>query len=418
MSEPLDREALAALLRRPALARLLAALDGAGEEARVVGGAVRNALLGRPVRDIDIATTATPDGVTARAREAGFRPVPTGIEHGTVTVVVDGAPFEVTTLREDIEADGRRAVVRFGRDFDADARRRDFTINALSLGRDGRLHDPVGGLADLAARRVRFIGDPAARIREDYLRTLRFFRFHAEYGEGGLDRAGFEATIREREGLGVLSPERIRAELLKLLTARRGVALVAALSDAGLLARLIGGVGEIGRLGRAAAYDGAGAPDAVRRLAALAVVTQEDAERLRERLRLSNAEHDRLAVHADLLARLKSIAGPLDALAIRRLVADHGAAALDDALAILDGEPRPVVLPEAQSALHRYAQGDEAVPTFPLRGADILARGVPKGPRVGALLARARAAWLAEGCPTDRAAAERLLGHTLAEEPA
>src|SRR4051794_16288976 len=288
MSEPLDREALAALLRRPALARLLAALDGAGEEARVVGGAVRNALLGRPVRDIDVATTATPEVVTARAREVGFRPVPTGIEHGTVTVVVEGAPFEVTTLREDIETDGRRAVVRFGRDFDADARRRDFTINALSLGRDGRLHDPVGGLADLAARRMRFIGDPAARIREDYLRTLRFFRFHAEYGEGDLDRAGLEAAIREREGLGVLSPERIRAELLKLLTARRGVALVEALADAGLLTRLTGGVGEIGRLGRAASHARDGEPDALRRLAALAVTTREDAERLRERLRLSN----------------------------------------------------------------------------------------------------------------------------------
>jgi len=414
----LDEAALAELLRRPALGRLLAVLDGAGEEARIVGGAVRNALFGRPVHEIDIATTATPDTTEARARAAGLKTAPTGIEHGTVTVIVDGAPFEVTTLREDVETDGRRAVVRFGRDFAADARRRDFTLNALSLGRDGRLHDPVGGLADLMARRVRFIGDPAARIREDFLRILRFFRFYAAYDEGDLDRDGFQAAIREREGLAILSPERIRAELLKLLAARRAVAAVAAMSEAGLLTRLIGGVGEIGRLARAAAHAGGGEPDEVRRLAALAVTTREDAERLRERLRLSNAERDRLSAYADLLARLKALADPLDAATMRRLVADHGVAALDDALAIMAGEPPPVVLPEAEAALRRYARGEDAVPAFPLRGADFLARGVPKGPRIGELLARARLLWLTDGCPTDRAARDRLLEQALAEEPA
>ena len=174
-----DRPLLAELLSRPALKRLIAALDGDGEETRIVGGAVRNALLGRPVADVDLATTATPDTVAARAKAAGFKPVPTGIAHGTVTVVADGAPYEVTTLREDVETHGRRATVRFGRDFRADAQRRDFTINALSVGADGTVHDHVGGLADLEAHRVVFIGEPAARIREDYLRILRFFRFHA-----------------------------------------------------------------------------------------------------------------------------------------------------------------------------------------------------------------------------------------------
>lgn len=418
MTARLDEAALADLLRRPALGRLLAALDGAGEEARIVGGAVRNALLGRPAHEVDIATTATPDMTEARARAAGFKTAPTGIEHGTVTVIVDGTPFEVTTLREDIETDGRRAVVRFGRDFAADARRRDFTINALSLDRDGRMHDPVGGLADLEAQRVRFIGDPVARIREDFLRILRFFRFHAAYGEGDLDRDGLEAAIRERAGLAILSPERIRAELLKLLAARRAVAAVAAMSEAGLLTRLLGGVGEIGRLGRAAAHDRSGEPDSLRRLAALAVTAAEDAERLWERLRLSNAERDALSTYADLLARLKSLTDPLDLVMMRRFVADYDVAAVDGVLAAICGEPRPILLPEAEAALRRYACGEDAVPVFPLRGADLIARGVPKGPRIGELLARARAVWFQDGCPTDRSAADRLLEHVLAEEPA
>lgn len=410
----LDHDALAGLLSQPGLSRLLAILDGAGQEARVVGGAVRNALLGRPVHEVDIATTAVPDVVEARAGEAGFKTVPTGIEHGTVTVIVDGAPFEVTTLREDVKTDGRRAVVRFGRDFDADARRRDFTINALSLSRDGRLHDPVGGLGDLAARRVRFIGDPAARIREDYLRILRFFRFHAEYGEGDVDRDGLRAAIRERAGLAILSPERVRAEMLKLLAARRTVAAVGAMSDAGLLARLIGGVGEIGRLSRAAGQD----MDGASRLAALAVMTREDAERLRERLRLSNAERDRFSEYADLLARLKSRAHSIDPASMRRLVAEHGATALDEALHILDGEPRPTVLPEARSMLRRFVTGEDAAPEFPLRGADFRARGVPEGPEIGKRLANARSLWLEAGCPTDLPAATRILNNALVEKPA
>ena len=197
-----SRQRLAELLRRPRLARLLAVLNGDGEETRLVGGAVRNALIGRPVSEFDLASTALPEEVTRRAEAAGFKPVPTGIEHGTVTVVVEGEPFEVTTLREDVETDGRRARVRFGRDFEADARRRDFTVNALSVGADGTLFDYTGGFEDLEARRIRFIGDPAARIREDYLRILRFFRFHAIYAEGAPDPedgSALEAACREAE---------------------------------------------------------------------------------------------------------------------------------------------------------------------------------------------------------------------------
>ena len=411
MSGPDAAARIAALLRQPALDALLGALDGAGEETRVVGGAVRNTLLGDPVHEIDLATTATPDLVSARAEAAGFKAVPTGVEHGTVTVVVEGTPFEVTTLREDVETHGRRATVRFGRDFEADARRRDFTINALSVTRDGRVHDHVGGLADLGRRRVRFIGDAAARIREDYLRILRFFRFTAEYGDGPPDEEGFAAAVRERHGVAILSRERVRGEFMKLIATRRALEMMKALSDAGFLALFLSGVGDFGRLARAIADEQQEerGPDAVRRLAALAVMTAEDAERLRERLRLSNDEHDRMAALARVVMRLKSIPEPLDAVLVRRLVAEHGVSLLGDALALVNGEPRPRLTVEASRALARFTSAEEAVPVFPFRGADLIARGVAKGPRIGEILARAREAWLAAGCPDD-ASLDELLG--------
>ncbi|MFL5174326.1 MAG: CCA tRNA nucleotidyltransferase [Microvirga sp.] len=411
-----DRPLLAELLSRPALKRLIAALDGDGEETRIVGGAVRNALLGRPVADVDLATTATPDTVAARAKAAGFKPVPTGIAHGTVTVVADGAPYEVTTLREDVETHGRRATVRFGRDFRADAQRRDFTINALSVGADGTVHDYVGGLADLEAHRVVFIGEPAARIREDYLRILRFFRFHAAYGEGPLDPAGFSAALAERSGLAMLSRERVRAELLKLLAARRAVEVVQALADSGFAQRFLGGVVEIGRFARAVGFEHeeGGHPDPVHRLAALAVMVAEDADRLRDLLRLSGAEHARLAAYAAVLARMKSRAEPLDAAAVRRFVAEAGIATVRDVLTATEGEPRPRLTGDGLQAYRRFAAGEEAAPQFPLKGADLVRRGIAKGPEVGRRLERAREAWLAEGCLLDPAATARLLDVALA----
>src|SRR5215470_16777718 len=202
-----------------AAGRVLALLNDGGEEARVVGGAVRNALLKIPIGDIDIATTALPDEVMRRAKEAGIKSVPTGIDHGTVTLVIDAQPVEVTTLREDTETFGRKAKVAFGRDWTSDAQRRDFTINALSVGADGVVHDYVGGLDDIAARRVRFIGEAKARIEEDFLRILRFFRIHAAFGAGEVDREGYLACISARAGLTTLSAERMRMEILKLLVA-------------------------------------------------------------------------------------------------------------------------------------------------------------------------------------------------------
>jgi poly(A) polymerase len=341
--------------------------------------------------------------------------VPTGIDHGTVTVIVDGEPFEVTTLREDVETDGRRAVVRFGRDFVVDAHRRDFTINALSLGLDGTVHDYTGGVADLEMGRVRFIGEARTRIREDYLRILRFFRFHAEYAAGAPDPAGLSAAVRERRGLAGLSHERIRAEILKLLVTRRATEMVPLLAEYGFLSMLNGGVAEFGRMSRVAAFEAQAGlePYPVRRLAALAVLIEEDADRLRERLRLSNDEHKRLARYAALLSVLKTWAPPLDGAGIRRLVAEHGIAPLTDALAAVAGEPRPVLSPDALPALLRFRTGEEAVPVFPLRGADFVARGIPKGPRIGALMDLARAAWLASGCRTDPEARAALLARAL-----
>lgn len=391
----LDEEAARALVSRPKVARLLAVLDGDGEETRIVGGAVRNVLLGREVRDIDLATTARPEVTIARAGGAGFKTVPTGIAHGTVTVIVRGRPFEVTTLREDVETDGRHALVRFGRDFAADATRRDFTVNALSLRGDGGVADEVGGLADLAAGRIRFIGEADRRIQEDYLRILRFFRFWAEYGRGPIDPDGLQAAIRGRDGLARLSRERIRAELLKLLAAPRAVEATALLEESGLLARLVGRIGDAGRLGRAAA---AGA-DPIGRLAAFLVRTAEDAHHLREALRLSNAEHARLALYAGALARLVGRPHPLDAAEARRLAALYGVDAARDAAATILGEPRPVLTEDGRETLARYAAGQVEAPVFPVTGQVLVERGIVPGPALGRRLAEERRRWLEAGCP-------------------
>src|SRR3954452_19308205 len=299
-------------------ARVLQLLDGNGEEARVVGGAVRNALLKIPTGDIDITTTALPAEVIRRAKAAGIKSVPTGIDHGTVTLVVDAQPFEVTTLREDTETFGRKAKVAFGRDWIADAERRDFTINGLSVDAAGVVHDHVGGLEDIAAKRVRFIGDPDQRIAEDYLRILRFFRIHAAFGAGEPDRAGYRACIRARAGLAQLSAERVRMEILKLMVADGAVGAMTAMADAGLRLPIFGGVTYIGPLAAMISAEHALGlkPDPVRRLGALAVAVTEDARRVSIRLRLSNAEAKALDSMGHRWWRL---AGMDEATARRRL---------------------------------------------------------------------------------------------------
>ncbi|MET0313836.1 MAG: CCA tRNA nucleotidyltransferase [Hansschlegelia sp.] len=393
MTEATARVPDAGWLREKPLADLLAAVDSDGEEARVNGGAVRDAMLGLPRGDIDIATTATPDIVISRAKANGWKPVPTGIEHGTVTVVIAGKPFEVTTLRRDVETDGRRAVVSFTRDWAEDARRRDLTINGLTLDRDGKVHDHVGGLDDLAAGRVRFIGDPRDRIREDFLRTLRFFRFHARFARGSLDEAGFAATIAEREGLSRLSGERVRAELLKLLVAPRAAETVAAMAQAGLLAPLTSGAPRLSRFARFVAGD-ADRPDALLRLAALLQFTAEDAARLKARLRLSNAESKRLEAIGDLTPALSPADGEQ---AAQRALYSLGESAYRDRVRLA-----AVDAPEKDWSVLISLPDRWAPPKFPLTAADFRARGL-EGPPLGRALKAAEAAWVEAGFPEDAA---------------
>jgi len=385
-------------LREGALARLMAVLDAGGEEARVVGGAVRNALLGEAIGDIDLATTAIPDEVIRRVTAAGFKPVPTGIEHGTITVVIDSRPFEVTTLREDVETFGRHASVRFGRDWNKDAGRRDFTMNALSATAGGAVHDYVGGLDDLKLRRVRFIGEPAARIAEDYLRILRFFRFHAAYGHGAPDREGVKACIAGRAGLEQLSRERVRMETLKLLLAKYAGAALAVMSDAGLLLQVLGGVADVAAFERMVRIEAAQrlSPDPVRRFGALAVRIPEDAERLRQRLRLFNVEHERLKSMSDGWWRIS----PGNERDARVQLYRFGPERTLDRVLMAWAHAREDAWDKAWAALCALPEHWIA-PVFPIKAAEFIARGVPHGPALGVALRLAEEAWIEADFPSD-----------------
>lgn len=392
-------------LRRPQVQAVFAALNREGHEARIVGGALRNELMGLPVTDIDFAVTATPEEVARLAEAAGLKPVPTGADHGTMTIVVEHMPFEVTTLRHDVETHGRHATVAFTRDWAADAARRDFTINALYADADGRIYDPLGGLADIRERRVRFIGSPKERIREDYLRILRFFRFAADYGEGPPDAESLAACIEERAGLARLSAERVRAELLRILTSRRPMAALGPMAESGLLISVLGGVVRLAHFERLSELEKALAqkPEAIRRLAALAVMVEEDAERLAARLRLSNAEAARLAdlaeIHADLLAGANDHAARI---ALYRLgperYRDHAL------LAWARAGDKP-----SDAARRRVFELPErwTPPEFPIKGQDLIAKGLPPGPKLGERLRELERQWLASGLSLSR---DELLG--------
>jgi poly(A) polymerase len=392
-------------------ARVLALLNGDGEEARVVGGAVRNALLRIPIGDIDIATTAVPPEVIRRAKAAGIKSVPTGIEHGTVTLVADGRPFEVTTLREDTETFGRKAKVAFGRDWVADAQRRDFTINGLSVNADGVVHDHVGGLHDIAARRVRFIGDPNQRIAEDYLRILRFFRFHAAHGAGEPDRAGYLACIGGRAGLATLSAERMRMEMLKLMVAEGVIGATTAMADGGLLLPILGGVTYTGPLAAMVLVERQLGlpPNAIRRLGALAVSVTEDARRLGTRLRLTNAETKTLDSMGHRWWRL---AGMDEATARRRLYR-LGEERYRDRLMLAWARAGAEADTESWRELATLPERWRA-PKFPLKAADFIARGIAEGPGLGHVLALAEDAWLAAEFPLDEATLKTIADQTVA----
>lgn len=357
-----------------------AMLTEAGYQALFVGGCVRNALLGVPIADVDISTDATPDQIITAARAAGLKSVPTGYDHGTITVIVDHEPFEITSFRKDVETDGRRAVVSFARTAEEDAHRRDFTMNALYATPDGAVVDPLGGLGDLKARYVRFIDVAEDRIREDYLRILRFFRFHAYYGdpEGGFNAEALAAIAANSAGIETLSRERIGAEMRKLLAAPDPVQSLASMVQCGVLRLVLPGASAEFLLILVHLEQGAGlVPDAMRRLAVLG------GQGLKDHLRLSNDELRRL----DLLREgVESPAGEVE-LAYR-----HGLAMARDIVflrAAMTGGHLQIGLEQS------LIKGDTARGTFPIRAPDLMPD--LQGPALGAKLRELEAAWIASG---------------------
>ena len=387
----------------------MAALAADGAVVRLVGGCVRDAILERPATDFDFATPEPPEQVTARLAQAGITALPTGFAHGTVTAVIGDWRAQITTLRRDVETDGRHARVAFTDDWEADARRRDLTINALYCDPDGTLYDPVGGLADLEAGRVRFVGDPARRIAEDALRILRFFRFHAWYGRGAPDAAGLAATARSAGQLAGLSGERVAAELLRLLAAPQPAEILAVMAASGVLAVVLPEAIKLERLAALVALEVDGiASDGDRRLAAVLDLSATEARALARRLRLSNKQRDRLALLAEPPVAL---AADMDAGMCRRALYRLGRERFRD-LALLwraaGGGPEA-----AYRSLLEAAQ-IWTPPRFPLRGADALALGVPKGPEVGRLVSAVEAWWEEGDFRAERAACLQRLEALLA----
>jgi poly(A) polymerase len=384
---------------RADLIRLTETLDAAQGAVRYVGGAVRDTLLGLPVSDVDLATILLPDEVSRRVRSAGFKAVPTGIAHGTVTAVLPSGPIEVTTLRRDVATDGRRATIAFTDDWREDAARRDFTINALSADPlDGRIHDYFGGLDDIRVGLVRFIGDPLARIAEDHLRILRFFRFHARFGQGAPEAAGLAACAARANDLMALSRERIAQELLKLLAVFDPVPTVRLMIDHAILAPVLpeidrDGVMRLERLvGRERAYGG----DPLRRLAALLPADPSFAEQVGARLKLSNAQRKRLVSAAE-----PAPPGPARALA--------------QAIGIEQARDR-IMLRSAQPTEDMATLEGWTVPRLPIGGGTLVEMGLRAGPQVAATLQAIERQWVEEDFPDAarvRAIAEEKVAQAL-----
>ena len=375
--------------------RLLAALATAGIEVRFVGGCVRDALLGIETGDIDVATPARPEAVMAALKAASIKALPTGLAHGTVTAVLPPRIFEITTLRRDVETDGRHAVVAFGADWAEDAARRDFTINALYLAPDGTLFDPVGGEADLAARRMRFVGDPATRIAEDVLRVLRYYRFEARFGSGKGDEAARAACRAAARQLPALSAERVWRELSRLIGGTDPTRVLAMMRDDGVLTAILPEATRIDRL--EAMLPLAAADDVILRLAAVVEVDRAGVKALAERLRLSTADAKRLA---DLAAPWPiDPAGNAEAqrLSLYRCGPErYGDLAL---LLAADGKLKETALKKLIELADTWE-----IPVFPLGGDDVTALGIVPGPPVGRLLAAVQRWWEEGDFAADRAA--------------
>jgi poly(A) polymerase len=382
-------------MTEPATTRLLSALDRAGIAARFVGGCVRDSIIGLPILDIDIATPARPPEVIAALEQARLKAVPTGIAHGTVTAVLPPRHFEITTLRRDVETDGRRARVAFDADWAEDAARRDFTMNAIYLDPDGTVHDPVGGLPDLKARRVRFVGDPAQRIAEDVLRILRYYRFEARFGRGTGD-APARAACRAATGqLPNLSAERVAQELTRLLAATDPLPVLRMMQEDGVLAALLPEASRLDRLSRVIELEPA--PDPLRRLAAVIAVDGEGATALAERLRFSNGDRDRLGG----LAPPWPLDPAADLTAQRVALYRLGNERYRD-LILLAGAEQGVAETRVRELLGLVETWQ--APDFPVHGQDVIALGVAPGPEVGRLLAELRRWWETGDFSAGRAA--------------
>ncbi len=398
-------------LRSKPLQSLFAALNRDGGEVRVVGGAVRNTLLGTKVSDVDLATTHLPQETVRLAKEAGFKPVPTGIEHGTITVVVQGQPFEVTTLRKDIETDGRHAKVAFGTDWKADAERRDFTINALYATADGNVIDYVGGLADIETKTLRFIGDAEQRIREDYLRILRFFRFFAWYGTGRPEADGLRASARLKDGLNQLSAERVWSELKKLLSAPDPSRAMLWMRQSGVLNIILPesekwGIDAIHGLVRTEA-DLDWQVDALLRLESIVPPDAARMSELGKRLKMSNAERARL----EAWARADVIRSETSEQALKKLIYRGSSQAVADRirLAYASARQEAAASDEAMIRAGAYSRLLDAVEkyeplVFPVTGGDLLALGLEKGPGLGEMLRDLETLWIDSGFSLDREA--------------
>ena len=402
------------------LRSLLEILNGDGEEARIAGGAVRDALLGGPVSDIDIATTCLPAETIRRAGRAGCKTAPTGVEHGTVTVIVRGRPFEVTTLRKDIDTDGRRATVEFGRDWPADAARRDFTINGLYADADGAVVDLVGGVADIERRIVRFIGDAETRIREDYLRILRFFRFFAWYGDGGPDAGGLKACARLKSGLDGLSAERVWAELKKLLSAPDPSRALLWMRQAGVLTAVLPETGKWGIdaiHGLVAAENALGwDADPLLRLESMLPPDGERLRRLGRRLKMSGAERNRL----ENWAATPTPAAALSGHGFERLIYRGDRRALCDSIRLALASARGRTDDSAMTRAGGYARllavcENWRRPVFPVSGGDLLALGLEPGVRLGGVLAGLEAEWVDANFRPDKRRLLDRAGEMIAE---
>jgi poly(A) polymerase len=394
MTERLPSLAGAAWLTARPVHQVFEALGTAGGEARVAGGAVRNALLGERIGDIDIATTLTPEAVMEAGKAAGLSVHPTGIAHGTIMLVASGRPFEVTTLRVDVETFGRKARVAFTEDWEADARRRDFTMNALYCSPNGEIYDPMGGYPDVLAKRVRFVGDPEARIREDYLRILRYFRFEARYGGHAADQDSLEACVRLRDRLDRLSAERIRQEFMKLLAASAAAPVLQVMAERRVLAHVLPHTNRFGPIERMARIDSLWGlePEPILRLALVAT----DALDLRERLKLTNAEVERLAslsTHSPPTPNLRP--GERE-----RVLYRMGEQAFRDGVRVAWARSNDHIDDMKWQELLQLAQTWKR-PQFPVRGSDLVTRGLT-GPAVGETLRRLEDWWIASGFTPGR----------------